>query len=86
MPDITIRGVSDELHGWLKQQAESHHRSLNREAIALLEKIRAGAVQRRSQLSAEEIMSRARRCASLPVRDNRSAEEIIGYDENGLPR
>ena len=25
-------------------------------------------------------------CASLPVRDTRSAEDILGYDEAGLPR
>lgn len=24
-------------------------------------------------------------CANLPVRDDRSADEIIGYDESGLP-
>ena len=24
-------------------------------------------------------------CASLPVLDDRSPEEILGYDENGLP-
>lgn len=24
-------------------------------------------------------------CASLPILDPRSADEIIGYDENGLP-
>jgi hypothetical protein len=23
--------------------------------------------------------------ASLPIRDTRSPEEILGYDENGLP-
>jgi antitoxin VapB len=27
----------------------------------------------------------ALRCARLPVRDPRSAEEIIGYDERGVP-
>lgn len=27
-----------------------------------------------------------RRCAALPVRDSRSAEEILGYDDRGLPR
>ena len=26
------------------------------------------------------------RCASLPVRDTRPADEILGYDETGLPR
>jgi antitoxin VapB len=27
----------------------------------------------------------AQRCAALPVLDDRTADEIIGYDENGLP-
>jgi len=27
-----------------------------------------------------------RRCAELPVLDPRTPEEIIGYDERGLPR
>jgi len=34
---------------------------------------------------AEEIMEIGRRCASLPDLDTRSAEEILGYDESGLP-
>jgi antitoxin VapB len=25
------------------------------------------------------------RCASLPILDDRSEDEILGYDENGLP-
>lgn len=33
----------------------------------------------------EELAAIRRRCASLPVLDDRSAEEIIGYDEHGLP-
>lgn len=32
-----------------------------------------------------EVMEIGRRCAALPVLDPRSADEIIGYDENGLP-
>jgi antitoxin VapB len=35
---------------------------------------------------AEELDTIAQRCASLPVVDSRSSEEIIGYDELGLPR
>lgn len=27
----------------------------------------------------------ARRCAALPVLDHRSDDEILGYDENGIP-
>jgi len=33
----------------------------------------------------ERLLDIARRCAQLPVLDSRSAEEIIGYDEDGLP-
>lgn len=36
--------------------------------------------------SLEELMAIARRIASQPVFDPRTPEEIIGYDENGLPR
>lgn len=34
----------------------------------------------------EELKSIRRRWNQLPVLDDRSPEEIIGYDENGLPR
>jgi antitoxin VapB len=32
-----------------------------------------------------DIMAIADHCASLPVLDNRSDDEIMGWDENGLP-
>jgi antitoxin VapB len=37
---------------------------------------------RRRRRSTDDLVERFRR---LPVLDNRSADEIIGYDENGLP-
>lgn len=33
----------------------------------------------------EELAESRRRWAALAVLDNRSGEEILGYDENGLP-
>jgi antitoxin VapB len=33
----------------------------------------------------EELTAIAIRCAALPVLDDRSANEILGYDEVGLP-
>jgi len=42
--------------------------------------------ERSQRRLADELDEIARHCASLPVRDARSAEEIIGYDEHGLPR
>lgn len=42
--------------------------------------------QRRGRAGvAERLMAIGRRCAARPVRDPRSAEEILGYDEHGLP-
>ncbi len=41
---------------------------------------------RTSRRLADELDEIAVRCASLPVRDARPAEEILGYDEHGLPR
>jgi antitoxin VapB len=35
---------------------------------------------------ADELDVIARRCAALPVVDGRSADQIIGYDEHGVPR
>jgi antitoxin VapB len=35
---------------------------------------------------AEEILEIGRRCAALPDLDTRTADEILGYDEAGLPR
>ncbi|HEX6142599.1 MAG TPA: type II toxin-antitoxin system VapB family antitoxin [Geminicoccaceae bacterium] len=35
---------------------------------------------------ADELDDIARRCARLPVLDPRPPDEIIGYDEHGLPR
>jgi len=34
----------------------------------------------------EEVDEIADHCAALPVLDKRSAEQILGYDANGLPR
>ena len=34
----------------------------------------------------EELAVIRERCSRLPVRDARSADEIIGYDEDGVPR
>ena len=88
MPTLTIRDLPDDLHHWLKQQAEAHHRSVNKEVIALLKKLQ-GKPDEPLPLSSGErfaaIMEISRRCAALPELDARSADEIIGYDENGIP-
>jgi antitoxin VapB len=42
---------------------------------------RAGGVPRRG-----ELLAIGRECAALPDYDLRSADEILGYDEHGVPR
>jgi antitoxin VapB len=34
----------------------------------------------------EDAMDIGRHCAALPLLDERSPDEILGYDEHGLPR
>ncbi len=87
MPTITLHDVPENLHQHLKQQAKRHHRSVDREVImlleTLLEKPAKNEITPQERLSA--IMEISRRCAALPELDPRSANEIIGYDDNGFP-
>jgi antitoxin VapB len=41
--------------------------------------------KRRDATLVDDIMQIGQRCAALPVHDRRGADEIIGYDDNGLP-
>ncbi len=87
MPTLSLRNFPEDLHDWLKRQAEAHHRSVNKEVIALLESLRT---RPQRALTVEEKRARieeiSRRSAALPVLDQRSEDDILGYDENGLPR
>ena len=54
--------------------------------VALRERLaRLRARPRRRPLS-EELRAIGERCAALPTLDNRTDDEFLGYDENGLPR
>ena len=51
-----------------------------RERLDRLEKRRSG------RSLADQLDEIARRCAAMPILDPRSPEDIIGYDEHGVPR
>jgi len=53
---------------------------------ALEERLERARRTRGKRRLVEEIDEIADHCASLPLLDNRSADEILGYDANGLPR
>ncbi len=86
MPTLVLRNVPDELYAWLKQAAAAHHRSMNQEAIVALKAalqvnppvVKPSWEATRQWLS-DEVWSR-------PVLDGRAVDEILGYDDHGLPR
>jgi antitoxin VapB len=52
---------------------------------ALEERLRRIGSDARKAALLEDLAASRRRWSALPVLDNRSADAIIGYDENGLP-
>jgi antitoxin VapB len=52
---------------------------------ALEERLARVHVQRKDDRLVEDLNKIARRCSSLPVLDPRTPDEILGFDENGLP-
>ncbi|MEE8444544.1 MAG: type II toxin-antitoxin system VapB family antitoxin [Alphaproteobacteria bacterium] len=75
---------ADEL---ARQLARETGESLTRAVLVALrerlERVRAGRGGRRL---ADQLDDIARRCAKLPVRDDRTAGQILDFDEHGLPR
>ncbi len=82
---LTVPNMPDELHCWLREQATNHHRSIGSEVIALLSTLQNGKVPN-SGVSPDKILAIAARCQALPDLDTRSPDEILGYDEFGIPR
>ncbi|CEJ10328.1 Antitoxin VapB [bacterium YEK0313] len=52
---------------------------------ALEERLRRVGSDARKAMLLEDLAASRRRWGQMHVRDTRSAEEILGYDENGLP-
>ena len=53
---------------------------------ALEDRLRRFAGGRQKTMLIEDLAAIRRRCAALPILDNRGADDIIDYDEHGLPR
>ena len=54
--------------------------------VALRERLARLRRRPRRRRLRDELREIAERCSRLPTIDERSAEEILGYDERGLPR
>jgi len=82
--------IKDEvIHAKAKELARLSGKSITKavgEAIeARLEQLRNEARRQADDGLAERLMAIGRHCASLPVLDERTPDEILGYDEHGLP-
>jgi antitoxin VapB len=66
-----------------KLTGETKTEAVTRALRERLERLRRTRAKRRL---ADELDEIAVHCSSLPVLDARSADEIMGYDENGLPQ
>ena len=54
--------------------------------VALRERLARLRGRPRRRRLRDELREIARRCAELPTLDDRPSEEILGYDDRGLPR
>lgn len=78
---------NDETERLARKLAKRTGESLT-EAVttALRERLARQAGHRAVPQLRDELLAIGRRCAALPDLDRRSADEILGYDELGLPR
>ena len=53
---------------------------------ALRERLAREQQRIRGRRLSDELLAIGERCAALPVLDGRTADDVLGYDEYGLPR
>jgi antitoxin VapB len=84
MPTLVLRNVPDDLYQRLKETAAEHRRSMTQEAIVSLRTALEGLEEPPPKPGLEETLDWLRREVwSLPVLDERSDDEILGYNAHG---
>jgi len=86
---IPVLNIKDsETHALASELAQLTNETMSQAVKqALKDKLaRTKAGQSNNKLLAERVLELAREIASNPVLDARTPEEIIGYDEHGIPR
>jgi len=84
MNTLVLRQVPDGLYRRLKAVAAAHRRSMNQEAILALEAGLPGEPIPQRPTADESRHWLEQQVWTLPVLDDRSAEEILGYGDDGL--
>jgi antitoxin VapB len=85
MPPLNIRNEETEQLATVLAQltGETKTEAVTQALRERLQRVRRARTKRRLADDLDEI---ALHCSTLPVRDPRSADEIMAYDEHGLPR
>jgi antitoxin VapB len=85
MPPLNIRNEETEqlAAALAKLTGETKTEAVTQALRERLQRVRRARTKRRLADDLDEI---ALHCSSLPVRDTRSPDEIMGYDEQGIPR
>jgi plasmid stability protein len=84
MPTLVLRNVPDDLYQQLKATAAHHRRSMTQEAIVSLQAALAGRQEQPPRPTVEDSLEWLRNeLWSLPVLDQRSDDELLGYNEYG---
>ena len=85
LPPLNIE--NPEVYRLARQLADRTGESMT-EAVrkSLRERLTREEVRSADPFLMEKLLEISDRCANRPVLDSRSAEEIIGYDEHGIPR
>lgn len=77
---ITLKNIPDEIYRSLKQAADAHHRSINSEVIACLERVLLP-----SKAGHEERLARARQIRENLKGQSFKAEDIAAAIAQGRP-
>ncbi len=85
MATLVLRNVPDDLYQRLKQTAAAHHRSMNQEAIVVLKGALTQELDVTPKPTWEEFAGQVEALWAMPVLDPRAPDEIVGYDDHGLP-
>ena len=76
---------NSELEKLVRRRAKRRGETLTEAILSALEESERNAAQAAKKVSAEEILRLAEVVRTLPVLSTRSEEEILGYDERGIP-
>jgi antitoxin VapB len=81
--NIRNRDTERLLQVLVELTGESKTDAVTRALAARIDQVRR---ERSGRRLADELDDIALHCSRLPVLDQRSADEILGYDEHGVPR